>query len=73
MCRVEAKLLWEQHELFQANNIKAFCVLHEWDAREVNDFSPACWGGTVFLDCDKKFYKALGGGKVGSCHANTFS
>ncbi len=64
MCRYEAKRLWSQHEQFQANGIKAVCVLHQWDAKEVEAFAPAFWGGPVYLDCDKKFYRALGHGKV---------
>lgn len=40
------------------------CVLHEWRDLEVAGFAPKYWGGDLYFDEAKDFYKTVHGGKV---------
>lgn len=63
MCREEAIKLWQlKPELDQAN-CKLVCLLHENLPDEVAQFKPVFWPGELYLDTDKAFFAAVGGGK----------
>eukprot|EP00878_Enallax_costatus_P017368 GHUV01018241.1.p1 GENE.GHUV01018241.1~~GHUV01018241.1.p1 ORF type:complete len:174 (+),score=25.14 GHUV01018241.1:166-687(+) len=64
LCRDEAKKLWKQHDTLEAAGLRVVCVVHEWIDREVNAFVPAYWGGEIYHDVGKAFYRTFGHGQV---------
>jgi len=65
MCRDEAMEL-NKHidELKQTGAKRVVCVLKENIPAQVEEFREGFWQGELFLDEDKGFFKALGGGEV---------
>jgi hypothetical protein len=64
LCREEAIHLWEEREKFQKLGIRMVCILHEWRDIEVKAFAPEYWGGDLYYDKAKIFYKTVHGGSV---------
>lgn len=64
LCRDTAQQVWEQHEALEAAGLRVVCLVHEWIEREITAFHPAYWGGELYHDADKTFYKALGQGSL---------
>ncbi|XP_039141792.1 uncharacterized protein LOC120279025 [Dioscorea cayenensis subsp. rotundata] len=64
MCRAEAHQLYARKPIFDVLGVQLIAVLHEQIESEVKDFWPRYWGGTVILDRNLDFYRALGGGEL---------
>ncbi|MEW5315803.1 MAG: hypothetical protein WDW38_007208 [Sanguina aurantia] len=64
LCRDEASKVWAMKPELDKLGVGMVCVVHEWIQREVTAFTPAFWGGQVYHDIGKDFYKVLGGGNV---------
>lgn len=64
LCREEAVSIWTKRSQLEDLGVRLVCVLHEWKEREVDAFSPAYWGGELYLDEEKAFYATVHGGKV---------
>eukprot|EP00884_Botryococcus_braunii_P005731 jgi/Botrbrau1/15159/Bobra.0149s0026.2 len=66
LCRAEAKRLWQGLKpKLDDLGVGLACVAHEWIEPEIKAFNTEeYWGGDVYLDKEKAFFKALGGGKV---------
>jgi len=64
LCREESLKLWKKKEEYERLGIRMVCTLHEWLPKEVEAFAPEYWGGELYFDQTKAFYKALGGGTV---------
>ncbi|CAM6026350.1 unnamed protein product [Sphagnum balticum] len=64
MCRGEAHQLYARKPIFDAMGVQLVVVLNEHIESEVRAFWPHYWAGTVLLDENREFFKALGGGKL---------
>ncbi|KAF8058031.1 prxl2a [Scenedesmus sp. PABB004] len=64
LCRDEAQKLWDARAELEAAGLRVVCIVHEWIDREIAAFAPAFWGGEVFFDKDKAFYKLFGQGSL---------
>jgi len=64
LCRDTAQQVWAAHEQLEEAGLKVVCVVHEWIDREINAFLPDYWGGEIYHDVDKAFYKVFGEGNV---------
>ncbi|KAI8100655.1 hypothetical protein M9434_005046 [Picochlorum sp. BPE23] len=70
LCRDQAIALWKSRETIanyaqgtDKQPTRMVCVLHEWKQREVDAFKEF-WGGELYHDETKAFYKAVHGGQV---------
>eukprot|EP00775_Hariotina_reticulata_P005476 gene5476-5711_t len=64
LCRDEAQKIWNAREELEAAGLRVVCVVHEWIDREINAFVPEYWGGEIYQDTDKAFYKVFGDGQL---------
>ncbi|KAF9583970.1 hypothetical protein BGW38_007972 [Lunasporangiospora selenospora] len=61
-CREEAVIFHEIRETLESMGISMVCIVHEKVGADI--FQQEFWKGKVYLDQDKGFYKALGGGRL---------
>eukprot|EP00746_Dinoflagellata_sp_MGD_P007721 gnl/MRDRNA2_/MRDRNA2_115345_c0_seq1.p1 gnl/MRDRNA2_/MRDRNA2_115345_c0~~gnl/MRDRNA2_/MRDRNA2_115345_c0_seq1.p1 ORF type:complete len:148 (+),score=32.74 gnl/MRDRNA2_/MRDRNA2_115345_c0_seq1:258-701(+) len=72
MCRDEAVTLHQNaDDLKQAGAKRVVCLLKEDLPDQVEEFRNKFWPGELFLDQDKGFYKALGGGQYLKKHSTS--
>lgn len=64
LCREQAAKVWNEREKFAAAGVKLVCLVHEWIDREIQAYAPDYWGGDLYYDETKAFYKAVHGGSV---------
>ena len=64
LCREQSVRIWNAREQYDAAGVKLVCVVHEWIDREIDAFRPEYWGGPLFFDEGKAFYKAVHGGTL---------
>lgn len=64
MCRAEAHQLYLRKPIFDAMGVQLVAVLNELIEAEVKSFWPRFWGGMIFVDKDRDFFKALAGGRL---------
>ncbi|CAG8561402.1 7202_t:CDS:2 [Ambispora gerdemannii] len=73
ICRNEALKLASHRELItekmasihgHLSGIKMIAIVQEQIDTEVQDFNDGFWKGDVFIDEEKRFYRALGGGEL---------
>ena len=55
---------WKLKPELDKVNCKLVCLLHENLPEEVAAFKPEFWPGDLYLDTEKAFFAAVGGGKV---------
>lgn len=55
---------WQQKPEFDKLGCKLVCVLIENLPDQVEEFKKDFWPGDLYLDTDKAFFAAVGGGKV---------
>jgi len=55
--------LWQLKPELEKVGCKLVCLLHENLPEQVAEFKPAFWPGDLYLDNDKAFFAAVGGGK----------
>lgn len=60
LCRDEAQKLWTARAQLEDAGLRVVCVVHEWIDREIAAFVPTYWGGDVYHDADRAFYKLFG-------------
>ena len=64
LCRGEAVKVYERKREFDALGCTLACVLKEGLPAEVEEFKRDFWPEHLYLDEDKAFFKAVGGGKL---------
>ncbi|MCO5603721.1 hypothetical protein L7F22_057872 [Adiantum nelumboides] len=64
MCRAEAHQLYSRKPIFDAMGVQLVAVLNELIDAEVKSFWPRFWGGMIFVDKDRDFFKAMAGGRL---------
>ncbi|CAL8462490.1 g2023 [Coccomyxa elongata] len=64
LCRAEARSLYALKPELDKLGVRLVCVVHEGLPAEIKAFWPDYWPGELYLDTDKKLYKALGNGKL---------
>lgn len=64
MCREEAHKLWERQSELEAKGVGLICVVKEEVPGEMETFSPKLWGGPIYVDEKKDFFKFVSGGKL---------
>ncbi|GAQ79944.1 hypothetical protein KFL_000420160 [Klebsormidium nitens] len=62
-CRAHARSVWKHWDEFTDLGVRLVCVVNENIPGEVEAFKEF-WGGDIFLDGRKSFFKALWGGRL---------